>query len=144
MNYKIICADGMIIFDGELNGAQIAAISEIVESHNCKVDCYAVVNSFNVICKQLAKVCKVTALRKKAIETASKDFNLVDIFYKVAASPFLCGDNGRSWRADFDWILKPHNLLQIHEGKYDTSKQVNKSSFDIDDLDKMALRKYGA
>lgn len=32
MNYKIICSNGMVIFDGELNGAQLAAISDIVDS----------------------------------------------------------------------------------------------------------------
>ena len=142
MNYKIVCYDGMVIFDGELNGAQIAAISDIVDSQKSKIDCFSVVNSFNAICCQLAKVCKLTPKRRKSIEYAAKNFNLDEIFHKVAASPFLCGNNGRGWRADFDWIMKPDNLLQIFEGKYDVAKAKNNSSFDIDDLDRAALLKY--
>lgn len=117
MNYKIICADGMVIFNGELSGTQIAAISEICDSQKSKIDCFSVVNSFNTICCRLARVCKLTPKRKKSIENAAKNFNLDEIFHKVAASPFLCGNNGRGWRADFDWIMKPDNLLHIYEGK---------------------------
>ncbi|MGN0596589.1 MAG: hypothetical protein ACI4J1_04605 [Ruminiclostridium sp.] len=142
MKYKLVCDDGMVIYNGELNGAQLAAIQEIVESPNCSVDCFAVVNNFNTICTQLAKVCKVTPSRKKSIENAAKNFDLDAIFRKVAASPFLCGNNGRNWRADFDWILKPNNLIQIFEGKYDVAKPANDSSFDIYNLDDIALQKY--
>jgi len=38
---------------------------------------------------------------------------------RIAAAPLLIGDNGRGWRADYDWVLKPANLAKILEGNYD-------------------------
>jgi hypothetical protein len=40
-------------------------------------------------------------------------------FGKVAAAPFLIGDNDRGWKANFDWVLAPKNFLKIVEGGFD-------------------------
>ncbi len=39
---------------------------------------------------------------------------------KGQSTPFLCGDNQRGWRADFDWFVANHtNPYRVLEGKYD-------------------------
>lgn len=40
-------------------------------------------------------------------------------FRQLRSKPFLLGNNNRGWRADFDWILKESNFINICEGKYD-------------------------
>lgn len=37
----------------------------------------------------------------------------------IRGSPFLRGENGRGWRADIDWAVKPVNLAKVLEGKYE-------------------------
>lgn len=38
---------------------------------------------------------------------------------RIRSSPFLCGDNDRGWKADFDWALEPRNVAHVEEGKFD-------------------------
>jgi hypothetical protein len=40
-------------------------------------------------------------------------------FQYVVARPFLCGDNNRNWRADFDWLTGPENIVKTVEGRYE-------------------------
>ncbi len=40
---------------------------------------------------------------------------------KVNLSPLLRGESG-GWKASFDWILNPSNLVKIVEGNYDANK----------------------
>lgn len=39
-------------------------------------------------------------------------------FEYIKTCDFLMGNNGRDWRADFDWIFKQQNYTKICEGKY--------------------------
>lgn len=41
-----------------------------------------------------------------------------DYFKLVQESTFLAGDNDRGWTANFDWILKPSNMVKIEERSY--------------------------
>lgn len=88
-----------------------------------------IMEKFNEICTSLPKVQKLTDARKTAIrrrweDDAKKDINwFVRLFGKVRESDFLSGRNGRSWRADFDWILEPRNVTRILEGNYDQDRQ---------------------
>jgi hypothetical protein len=41
----------------------------------------------------------------------------------VEASPFLCGENDRGFRADLDWLSKPKNFHKVLSGKYADSKR---------------------
>jgi uncharacterized protein YdaU (DUF1376 family) len=43
---------------------------------------------------------------------------------RIATSPFLTGGNDRGWRADFDWALKPDNVLKVAEGKFHPEQEV--------------------
>lgn len=48
----------------------------------------------------------------------------------IRGSPHLLGrtDDGRGWKATFDWILKPSNLTKTMEGNYRGSTQGHKNS----------------
>lgn len=39
-------------------------------------------------------------------------------FEHVSNTPFLLGDNGRQWKADLRWLVKPSNFKKVFEGKY--------------------------
>ena len=42
----------------------------------------------------------------------------VEFCTKISEIKFLWGNNGKSWKADFNWALNENNLLKIIEGKY--------------------------
>lgn len=41
------------------------------------------------------------------------------LFHDVLGCPFLLGANGRSWRADFEFLTSGKNIQKFLEGKYD-------------------------
>lgn len=40
----------------------------------------------------------------------------------IRASPFLCGDSDRGWKANFDWALTPKAIRGVQEGKYERAQ----------------------
>lgn len=86
------------------------------------VYCSEVVEKFASICKDLPKLRKLTPKRKRAILKAKKDieeFGGWEKFFScIASSRFLNGQNKDGWKAQFDWILKPDNMVKIMEGNY--------------------------
>ena len=44
---------------------------------------------------------------------------VLDAIAKVKDSPFLKGQNARSWVITFDWLIKPNNFIKVLEGNYD-------------------------
>lgn len=42
---------------------------------------------------------------------------------RIAASSFMCGNNDRGWRADFDWVLVEKHVVWVIEGRYDNDKK---------------------
>lgn len=76
------------------------------------------------------KVSAITEKRKNQIRTRLPEFGKTKeeqqatfraIVDKIKASPFLNGNNDRSWKPDFDWIFKnSDNWRKIYEGKFDT------------------------
>jgi len=58
------------------------------------------------------------AVRSGCLEQYLKDFRAA--VSKAQSTPFLCGENERGWRADFDWFVANHtNPYRVLEGKYD-------------------------
>lgn len=83
-------------------------------------DYQAVVSLFNQICVSLSKVQKLTDTRKQHIKTAVKtlgDLSFEEYFHMVEASDFLAGRKS-DWKASFDWILSPANMVKVIEGNY--------------------------
>ena len=44
-----------------------------------------------------------------------------EVFERANRSQFLQGNNDRSWKATFDWIITPENFEKIMDGRYDNS-----------------------
>lgn len=66
----------------------------------------------------------LTANRKTLIKARRKllkshEITYREYFEKIRGIPFLNGDGGRNWRADFDWVLKETNAVKILDGRYD-------------------------
>ena len=97
---------------------------------------------YNKICTRLPRCRDMTAQRKSRLKSvwnsASKRQTLSwweEYFTLVDKSDFLSGNNDRGWTANFDWILKPVNMVKIEEGSYQSqrvkspSKPVSKAAF---------------
>jgi hypothetical protein len=72
-----------------------------------------------------AKRCKLVGLRLKEIPDL-KDWEIA--VRRLAAMPFMCGENDRGWRADFDFFLEK-GLVKAFEGSYERGK--TQESFEI-------------
>lgn len=69
----------------------------------------------------LPLVKKLTPERRKKLNTFVRRHSIDDITEAIAAiprSPFLLGENGRGWKASFDWFLEPRNLTKLTEATY--------------------------
>ena len=85
-------------------------------------DYKAVLDCFNRICSKLPPATRLTDKRRRAIVKAQKDgYDLEQVFRTASQSAFLCGRNSRGWRASFDWIMQPGNLVKVAEGQYSDS-----------------------
>lgn len=87
-----------------------------------KIDFEALATLFNrMFDGKLSHIMQMTEKRKAAVRARiavhGKE-SVLRVFDTVLRSPFLLGDNDRSWRADFDWIFKPSNFVKILEGNY--------------------------
>ena len=85
-----------------------------------------ILSEYNETCGHvLPKAQRLTDGRRKAIKARLEEYGreaLTRIFAKTKASAFLCGNNDRHWRADFDWLLKAENAVKVLEGKYDRAE----------------------
>lgn len=112
-----------------------ASESEKVEKPKTGIDCpyQELVAAYNEILGPYLGMCqKLTPTRQKAIQARWRDcmkdgdFKNKDdgiayfrrYFEYIKTCDFLMGNNGRDWRADFDWIFKQQNYTKICEGKY--------------------------
>lgn len=90
-------------------------------NNNNKIHIQEVVSKFNSICISLPKVSKLTDNREKTIKARLKEYSMQDIikvFEKTEQSDFLKGKNG-TFKASFDWLMKPANFIKVLEGNYD-------------------------
>lgn len=65
---------------------------------------------------------KMTPGRRKKAASLARQHGIADFTEAINAikrSPFLRGENGRSWRADFDFFLQPASFTRMIEGSYD-------------------------
>ena len=111
-----------------------ASDSEKVEKPK-GIDCpyQKIIADYNEILGPYLGMCqKLTPTRQKAVQARWRDcmkdgdFKTQDegiayfkrYFEYIKTCDFLMGNNGRDWRADFDWIFKQQNYTKICEGKY--------------------------
>jgi len=87
-----------------------------------------VVDLYNEICgSKLPSVKYLSQDRKRAIKISwnriegSKDEKLEtfkSLFVMASDNAFLTGNNGRRWRADFNWLLKEKSMAKVLENGY--------------------------
>lgn len=87
---------------------------------------------------ELPKVVKLTSERRKKIRTRLQEASLEDwksAMLEIGKIPFLLGDGGNGWRADFDWFIENEtNRVKIIEGKYSRKfkqKSTAEKNFDV-------------
>ena len=102
-----------------------------------------IVDDFNAICSDLAKVQRLTGQRRAAISEVWDEYHDSEAFRiafrNAQASEYLKGDNRRGWRATFDWIIKPDHFLKVLEGNYNSAKQEQPASYDLDEIMKYSM-----
>lgn len=113
-----------------------------------------VIELFSSVCPDLPKPKQLTDNRKRMIKNADAQLSGLEtdftaLFTKVQKSDFLSGRNGAWTGCNFDWILKPSNVVKIIEGNYDnkdkvttkskTGKMEREASYDIDELERSSF-----
>lgn len=83
-----------------------------------------VIEAWNGLARDLGlpTVSKLTTARKRKLACRIRDHPFDDWAAALAAirrSQFLCGDNDRGWRANFDWLIRPETIPKLLEGQYD-------------------------
>lgn len=104
------------------------------------IDYKSYIDFFNSL-ENLPNVVKLTDKRKKSLKARLKDYddNKIKELWTIANNtPFLCGNNDRGWKADFDWLVNENNLVKISENKY-TSKSTSEQLPSEEEL----RRRYG-
>ena len=100
--------------------------TNINNNTNININNNILVDFYNSTCTQLPKLLKLTDTRKKKLQARLKEYSeqeLKDMFLKASKSDFLNGKNGNNWKASFDWLLEPRNIVKVIEGNYDNKKE---------------------
>lgn len=88
---------------------------------------------WNRICSSLPSVKALNDNRRQKIRLRLAEMSadnpkksldrLKELFERVAASDFLCGNNSNGWTATFDWVFENgKNWVKIIEGNYDNDR----------------------
>lgn len=86
-----------------------------------KIDYQKLLSLYHEKCKRMPQVKILSESRKKVVKARVKEHGKVIVAEMIEAagkSPFLNGENDRNWTANFDWIFKPSNFVNIIEGGY--------------------------
>lgn len=71
----------------------------------------------------LSKIQIMTDARKRALRKRLAECGGIEgwraAMAKIRGSPFLLGTGGKSWRADFDFVLQAKSFTKLMEGAYD-------------------------
>lgn len=77
---------------------------------------------FRDILPELPQITTYTKSREDTVRARWKENPTLDYFEKyfkqVKESDFLMGNNDKSWKAYFDWLMKPSNMSKVIEGNY--------------------------
>ena len=82
-----------------------------------------IMDLYHQICVSYPRIEDIDGERKKAVAARWRKYGDIAVFERVfriaQASSFMKGENGRDWHADFDWMMRPSNIVKILEHKYD-------------------------
>jgi hypothetical protein len=91
-------------------------------------DAQEIIETYNDICENLAKVSQVTKKRISKLNKIQDDLIKAGykpltvfkaVFLKVHTTKFFNGGNRIGWKANFDWLLEDDRIIRILEGQYD-------------------------
>ncbi len=96
---------------GPLSGTPAKAeIDDIIEKWNRFADGHEL--------PRINGVAKGSARERALLARIREGMDFEKVLRAVHEQPFLCGDNDRGWMVNFEWILKPANMVKILEGAY--------------------------
>lgn len=104
------------------------------------IPCEEIFKMYNEICTNLPKANVLNQTRKKVIKSrwndeANKDIEKFrQVFNAANVNPFMCGQNNRNWKANFDYCISPKGFTQLLEGSAigtDTPAATGKSFYDL-------------
>ena len=78
----------------------------------------------------ISTITDMTKKRCDAVQARCRKYGkeaLHKVVINAAVSPFLNGENERSWVADFNWLFKPNNFVKVLEGNYNHDLPTNNS-----------------
>lgn len=93
--------------------------------NNNKNNILEVSEKFSKICISLPKIISLNDKRKKDIKKRLEEYGIEkieEVFRKAEASDFLSGRAG-TFKASFDWLMKPSNFIKVLEGNYDNRER---------------------
>jgi hypothetical protein len=96
-----------------------------------KINYQKLIDFFNSNRGNLPAIKILSEPRKKRISAIVKKYgkeNLQKVILDCKNSDFIQGNNGREWRADFDWITQPKNFIKILEGNYKNKTNGNSNN----------------
>jgi len=83
-------------------------------------------NTYQSHCSNMPAIAVLSNTRKTLIKARVKEHGLntvIDVIKQAGKSSFLCGDNDKGWKANFDWLLNAKNFIKILEGNYANKHQ---------------------
>lgn len=81
-----------------------------------------IIEMYNEICTNLKEAKVLNKNRKKIIKARWNDEaqgnidNFKKVFESANSNPFMCGQNNRNWKANFDYCISPKGFTQLLEG----------------------------
>lgn len=102
-----------------------------------KIPYEKIIDLFHSLCPSYSKVMKLTESRKKTIKARYNEYNqdisnFETLFSKAEESNFLKGNNDRSWKATFDWLINPNNMVKVLEDTYKNKTKAKSPNASID------------
>jgi hypothetical protein len=84
------------------------------------------VNLYHDLCPKMAKVEKLTDLRKGFIRARFAEYGIekiTTVLRFAGGSDFLNGHNDKAWRANLEWLMRPNNFIKVLEGNYKNKEE---------------------
>lgn len=126
-----------LISDGRLQAARTAIDEALAAREPVNYD--SVVSMYNTLLPMLPPVRQLNPSRKTAIRQRHHEHRKeVDFwqnyFIRVSRSLTLTGRKpGFDWKPNFDWLVKPANMIKVLEGNYDPVGSAPRAKFDASD-----------
>ena len=115
---------GVSTTEGDTHNASPERLS-LTDISSAREETTLALEAYNATAEQigLPKAQKLTDARKSKLKARLKDCGGLEgwnyALMKVRENPFLCGDNSRGWRVDFDFLLTQSRFVKLMEGGYD-------------------------